>query len=169
MRSAPAGPPGCTWSGRAWRYTPTDRGPLDPTGSLLHGGRWNPAGTFAALYLGTPRQTVLDDLAAAVRALDLGAADLPDFVLHEVQVSAVRLLDLSTPEACVSVGLQQADLVAAGRAACQHVGETAWRCGWQGVLAPSATGSGLVLAVFPDRVSAGAMVVVRTAHLGRDT
>lgn len=168
MRSAPAGPSGCTWSGRAWRYTPTDRAPLDSTGSLLHGGRWNTAGTSSALYLGTPQETVLDDLAAAVRALDLEAADLPDFVLHEVQVSAVRLLDLSTPEACASVGLQQAEVVAAGRAECQHVGETAWRCGWQGVLAPSATGSGLVLAVFPDRVTAGAVVVVRTEHLGLD-
>lgn len=159
------GQPSCTWSGHAWRYTPAHREPLDAGGSLVHGGRWNPAGKFAALYLGTPRASVLDDLVGAMRAFGLGPAERAGYVLHEVRVPALRLLDLRSPVACNPVGLHPEDLLAEDRSACQRVGQAAWEHGLQGVLAPAATGSGLVLAVFVARVSQPALAVERSEPL----
>ncbi len=157
--------PTCTWSGRAWRYTEWHREPLDTTGSRLHGGRWNPAGIFPALYLGTSEQVVLEDLAAAARVLGLAADYRLGFALHEVRIDGLRLLDLRTTSGREAVGMLDADMVDDDRTACQRVGRSAWEAGLQGVLAPSVTGAGLVLAVFPDRAPRGALAVHRSAPL----
>lgn len=134
----------------------------------MHGGRWNPAGAFAALYLGSPRTTVLDDLAGALRALGLATDNRSGFVLHEVRVAKLRMLDLRTRTACSSVGLQWEDLLAEERSTCQRIGQRAWEEGLQGVVAPSAIGSGVVLAVFTARVPASALAVLRSEPLAHE-
>lgn len=72
--------------------------------------------------------------------------------LLEFEVKLDALLDLTDPEAVKAVGLEEGNLRADDAALCQDVGEAAHHLGREGVLAPSATGEGVVLAIFVERL-----------------
>jgi RES domain-containing protein len=124
-----------------------------------------PGRDLPGLYLGTTEQLVLEDLAAAARVLGLAADYVLGFALHEVRIDGLRLLDLRATSGREAVGLLDAGMVDDDRTACQRVGRSAWEAGLQGVLAPSVTGAGLVLAVFSDRAPLGAIAVHRSSPL----
>lgn len=75
------------------------------------------------------------------------------YFLHTIGVEAIPILDLRTDEALAHVGLTRADIEDPDWTACQSVGNAAWFLGHAGVLAPSATGEGVVLAAFETRAS----------------
>jgi hypothetical protein len=54
--------------------------------------------------------------------------------------------------------LSDAELRSAAANRCRAIGEAANQLGFEGILAPSATGVGTVLAVFFDRLRAGSTV-----------
>lgn len=80
--------------------------------------------------------------------------EIDDFVglrLYRLEVTLGAVLDLRTDEALAAVGLNGAALAASDRRVCQAVGDAAHFLGYEGILAPSATGAGQVLAVFTDK------------------
>jgi hypothetical protein len=82
------------------------------------------------------------------------AAALP----REVFVSTVSLdhvLDLRASEALAGLEVTRNQLLAADQARSRVVGEAVNRPGVQALIAPSATGVGDVLALFPENLSAG--------------
>lgn len=141
-------------SGEYYRYTGARRDPLSGAGARAHGGRWNPRDICAAIYLATPRAACAGEARRAAEAL----ATAPEvmlrapFLLHTVQATDVAVLDLTDPDALEHVGLTTADLIDDDRTACQSVGHAAWFLGIQGILAPSASGTGLVLVTFEGRL-----------------
>ncbi|MBM7781814.1 RES domain-containing protein [Arthrobacter tumbae] len=75
------------------------------------------------------------------------------------------VLDLRAAEMLEQVGLTMDDIAGDEWDACQSVGHAAWFLEFGGVLAPSATGRGYVLAAFEDRVEPGSIAVVTSAPL----
>lgn len=135
--------------------------PLDATFAGSRGGRWNPPGSFPALYLNEDVVTARLNLRRFVAAWPYEAEDLRDFA-GPVLVTATlprnqRVADVHTPRGVRSAGLPRTyPLDRAGRmvdrAVCQVIGARAKEGGLRGVRcrsAPSPQGAGRELAWFP--------------------
>ncbi|WP_248243309.1 RES family NAD+ phosphorylase [Microbacterium kunmingense] len=144
------------WTGVTHRYTTANRDPLSGAGARLFGGRWNPKDIFATVYLATPLSACMGEVERMAHSqgttpeVMLRAA----YLLHTIDVADIPIIDLRTDEALAHVGLTRADIEDPDWTACQSVGNAAWFLGHAGVLAPSATGNGYVLAAFETRASA---------------
>lgn len=95
------------WSGRAYRFTTTRRDPLSGEGSYKFGGRWNPRGIFAALYLAVPRSTALLEFQRRAEAASMEPLDMlrAGYTLHAVDVRELPVLDLRDEARLAAVGL----------------------------------------------------------------
>lgn len=137
-----------------WQYSQAG------AGARTVGGRWNPPGSFATLYLALS----VDVAAAELRRLAARAGrEVDDFMprhLLEYEIEVGALLDLSHGSAIEAVGLSQEQLHADDATPCQQVGEAAHHLGREGVLAPSAAGEGNVLALFVERLLPNSRVEV---------
>ena len=85
--------------------------------------------------------------------------------LHELAVANLKVLDLCRPEALEAVELSIEDIAGSDWTACQEIGKMANYLGLQGVRAPSATGSGIIVAVFEPRVRPGQLRLIETRQL----
>jgi RES domain-containing protein len=70
---------------------------------------------------------------------------------HRIAVERLSVLDLSSVDQLAAVGLTLDDLAREDWSRCQAVAEAAHFSGFEGIMAPSAAGSGLVIAAFDDR------------------
>lgn len=155
------------WSGTAYRYTSAGRDPMSGAGARLFGGRWNPRGIFPAIYLGQPAATCMAEFDRASRANNTDPLDrlkVPH-ELHTFTVTDLPVLGLRDAEALRYVGLAPEDLTDPDWTGCQAVGHAAWFLHAGGVLAPSATGLGLVITVFENRLQPRQLTVVSTVTL----
>lgn len=84
----------------------------------------------------------------------IGAIGLLPRELYEYPAELSRVLDLRSPAALATIGIQPSQLVGSDWAACQRLGEDAHTAGFQAVRSPSATGVDEILAVFPELVGA---------------
>lgn len=100
------------------------------------------------------------------RVSDLGSTHAAaGRTLNTVGVSALPVLDLRGPPARAQVGLELDDVADDDWTAYQAVGQAAHFLQYGGVLAPSATGDGLVLAVYEGRVSRGQLLLEQSEEL----
>lgn len=153
------------WSGTVYRYTSAVYEPLSGEGAYRFGGRWNPRRVFPTIYLAEPLRACMREFgrAAQAAAIDPAAMIRRGFVLHTIAVADLPVIDLRSPEALAFVGLSLEDIADEDWSACQTVGHAAWFLEFGGVLAPSATGDGFVLAAFEGRLQSG-QLTVRTSH-----
>lgn len=159
------------WSGRTYRHTTAGRDPLSGLGGRLNGGRWNPRDLCSTLYLARPVRTCLAELDRLAEAAGLTTRTLLQTPrsLHTIQVDNVPVLDLREASSLEYVGLSLDDIRDDDWTACQTVGHAAFFLEMGGVVAPSATGQGWVIAVFETRVSPGQLNVIDTATLNETT
>ena len=146
------------WSGTAYRHTASNRDPMSGAGAKIFGGRWNPT-EVGTVYLAIPVTTCLAELDRQAGSQNVTTADLlrapKGRTLHTIAVRELDVLDLREQAARSRVGLDIDDISNDDWAACQAVGQCAYFLQYGGVLAPSASGSGLVLAAFESRVNPG--------------
>lgn len=90
-----------------------------------------------------------------------GASSFLPRTLHTITVTGLVVLDLTSAEALAAVDLTAADLVGPWPA-CQAVGAAAQFLGLSGVVAPSSTGSGVVIAAFETHVRSGQLVLAHS-------
>jgi RES domain-containing protein len=121
-------------------------------GARTIGGRWNPPNSFATLYLGLSIEVVAAEFRRLAERAGRDPADFMPRHLLQYEIELRAVLDLTDEAAMAAVGLTEAQLRSSNSEACQRVGEAAHHLGREGVLAPSATGEGLVLAVFVERL-----------------
>jgi RES domain-containing protein len=141
------------WSGECFRYTTARRDPLSGEGARLHGGRWNPPDLFPVIYLAVPEAACMHELAKAAsdNHLDVATQLQVPYKLHTLRVDDIPVLDLRSTDTQAILGLESGALTGPWNV-CQPVGHAAWFLEFGGVLAPSATGDGLTLALFEHRV-----------------
>lgn len=142
-----------TWSGLAFRHTSPRRNALVGSGAAISGGRWNPPGT-PTIYLASPRETCLAEFDRMAAGQAGGVSSFLPRALHTVTVTELVVLDLTAEGAMAAVGLVVPDL-SGPWPVCQAVGAAAHFLRFGGVLAPSATGTGVVIAVFESQVMPG--------------
>jgi len=157
-----------SWSGTCYRHVSGRRDPLSGVGARLLGGRWNQPGV-STIYLALPVGACLAELDRLAESQTVTAEDLlraaPGRTLNTLRVRALEVLDLREPAARAQVGLELDDITDDDWTACQAVGESANFLQLGGVLAPSATGVGLVLAVYEARVAPGQLTLEETKPL----
>lgn len=146
------------FDGVAFRHVSPTAEPLSGTGARIHGGRWNPPNSYATLYLGTDRETVVREFHRMARKQGLDAADFAPRDICSIRVHLESVLDLTPADTRAALGLTDSLLVRGDATYCRAVGEAAHYLSLEGVLAPSATGEGTVLAVFLGRLSGGSRV-----------
>lgn len=139
--------------GEAFRHVAEGRHPLSGAGARLHGGRWNPPDSFATLYLALDRDTTVREFARLAARQGRAPEDFLPRRMYRYELMLGAVLDLRDAAARASLELADADLLAADAARCREVGEAAHYLGLEAILAPSATGSGTVLAVFFERLA----------------
>lgn len=149
------------WSGTTYRYTSNGRDPLSGEGARRFGGRWNPREAFPAVYLAQPVATCLAELGRTSSAGGISPQSRlrAGVTLHTIEAANLRVLDLTDPSAQDQVGLDADDIADEDHTACQMVGHAAHFLGYQGVLAPSATGAGLVITAFEVRLHPGQLTL----------
>jgi len=158
------------WTGMAYRHTAVGRDPLSGEGARMNGGRWNPPGR-PTIYVAQPENSCMAELA---RSAERGGFPLRALLsrgreLHTMELRELPVLDLTSAEALDRVGLTLEDVEDDDSTACQAVGEAAHFLAMAGVAAPSATGVGLVVAAFEDRVKAGQLAHRLTISLDEAT
>lgn len=153
------------WSGTAYRFTTRSRDPLAGHGAYLNGGRWNPREAFPCIYLAEPRKACLAEFRRRVEGQAKGAASFRPQLLHQIEVSDLRVLDLTRDGAMETVGLTLHEIRSDDQDACQAIGAAAHFLGLQGVRAPSATGVGRVLAAFERRLDPYQLQVTASEEL----
>jgi RES domain-containing protein len=147
-----------SWDGSAYRHVALGRSPLSGEGARLMGGRWNPRGSFAVLYLGLSEESVLAEFERFAARQGLTAESFLPRAFYTYEVSLSQVLDLRQPEVRQHVGLDDSDLTDDDLTACQAVGDAAHASGLEGILVPGATERGDVLAVFIGGLLAGSDV-----------
>lgn len=130
----------------AWSYSQPG------AGARTVGGRWNPPNSFATLYLGLSVKAVEAEFHRLAQRSGRDPADfLPRHLLkYEIELGAI--LDLTDAKARDALGLTDEQLRSNDPDFCQRIGEAAHHLGREGVRAPSATGTGHVVAVFVERL-----------------
>jgi RES domain-containing protein len=145
-------------SGEAFRHIAESRNPLSGEGARLQGGRWSPPASFATLYLALERDTAVCELRRLAERSNRAPDDFLPRRFYRYELELTALLDLREPAAREAVGLTDRNLVSNVPDACQAIGEAVHHLGREGVVAPSATGAGTVVAVFADRLVPGSHV-----------
>jgi RES domain-containing protein len=149
----------------AYRHTAPGLDSRSGEGARIHGGRWNPPESFPCLYLGVDPETVADELHRLAARQSLRPEDLMPRELHRFELHLQAVADLRSAEAQHAVGLTIETIRAEDPTLCQHVGESAHYLGLEGIVAPSAAGPGVVVAVFIDRLRPGSVVESRGSEL----
>ena len=141
-----------SWEGQAWRHLSPGFDPLSTRGAELHGGRWNPPGS-SALYLATTPDVARAEFDRLVSLRAQAAADLHPRVLVAVEAEIGLVADLTDPAVLADLGVRPAGQDEMPIQACRSCGVRAAEAGLGALLAPSATGQGDVLVVFPGNLA----------------
>ena len=139
------------WSGLAFRHTAPGRNGLSGAGARIYGGRWNPPNLVSTIYLSQPRATCVAEFHRMAQGQGRGPSSFLPRTVHHIQITDLSVLDL-TGDGLGDVGLDSDDLSDNDWSPCQLVGQAAHFLGASGLVAPSATGEGLTIAVFETRV-----------------
>jgi RES domain-containing protein len=139
------------FAGDAYRHLAPRWHPLSGAGARSQGGRWNPPESFATLYLALDEKTAVEEFRRMARRSGRRPEDFLPRNLHRLHLDLQSVLDL-TGAPRLPGALAEIDFQGDSLAPTQAVGEAAQYLGHEAVKAPSATGSGEVLAVFLDRL-----------------
>ena len=129
----------------------------------MAGGRWNPRGT-ETLYLARPISTCRAEFLRMAAGQGRGPESFLPRSVHTIAVTSLRVVDLRSKEALRQVGLD-IDSLGGEWAPFQAVGDAANTLGLGGLLVPSVTRLGEVLAVFVRHAHYGELSVLRTTTI----
>jgi len=128
-------------------------------GARMHGGRWNPIGSFRAVYLSDAPETALREYLARARRMKWPDHKSLPMVMAGVEVKVRRVLDLRVPEVLATVEpllkaerLHWRSIQSRRETVSQAIGRAVREAGLQGLLAVSQqVKAGLNLVLFPDK------------------
>jgi len=167
------------WKGTFFRFTSARYAASDDLvsgeGSRVHGGRWNPPGSFAAVYGSLEPETATAESLALQRRY--GVPDewgMPRVLCAiETDVKSVLVLDEA---ACAKLGLELGELAREDWRAAEDLGReslgralgrAAHAAGFEGLLVPSAARRGARnLVVFPRALRPGSRLRARGLPAG---
>jgi len=136
------------FQGAVFRHISPRRACTSGEGARQAGGRWNPPDSFPVLYTGLSEAVVVEEFYRLAERSGLQPQSFLPRTVCVLEVGLNAVLDLRRDEGLLAVGLPPTELAAHSMEDCQRIGEAAHKLGLEGLLAPSATGAGQVLAIF---------------------
>lgn len=146
-------------AGAAYRNQSPHYDPRSGEGARLHGGRFNPPGSFPTLYLCETRPCVIAELTRQGTRHVVGVEGLLPRVLYRYELDLHRVLDLTDEQIRRHLGTTEDELIGDDWSWCQQLGTEAHASGDQAIRTFSATGIDTVLVVFPELLGAGLLDV----------
>ncbi len=140
------------YRGEAYRHIAPRWHPLSGAGARIQGGRWNPPESFATLYLALEKATAIEEFRRMAARIGRPPEDFVPRRLYRYRLDLQSVVDLTGERTHLPEALAQLDFTASNPKATQAVGEASATLGREAIKAPSATGTGEVLAVFIDRL-----------------
>ncbi|MEX2587658.1 MAG: RES family NAD+ phosphorylase [Actinomycetota bacterium] len=144
--------------GVAFRHLAPGFDPLSGEGARIAGGRYNPPDSFPALYLCTSLDCVTAEFERMGVKHPAGKTALLPRELYEYEFRFGKVLDLTSAVVLKELSISGEDLTVDKWDLCQSIGGAAHALGFQALRAPSATGVGDVLCVFPENLGAGTLM-----------
>jgi RES domain-containing protein len=127
--------------------------PRSGEGAKEQGGRFNPPGSFATLYLAPTLATVAAELFRLGKLHFVGAERLLPRDIYRYSLDLQDVIDLTDPENEKLLGVDRAELTDDNRDLTRLLGSSAFSLGTQAILGYSAADkNGLVIAVFPENL-----------------
>jgi filamentous hemagglutinin len=169
------------WAGDAFRFTDSTYANLRDVatgeGARKAGARWNPKGSFRALYFSLTPETALAEVLAHRRSQNVPDAETTPVTLVACHAEVQRVLDLTGRRIRRLLGLTVSQVTGEPWRALQHggqealtqaIGRLACEAGFEGLLVPSAArAKGVNLILFADRLTADQLAVVHPEKLPR--
>lgn len=139
----------------AVRHVSPKYDPRSGEGARINGGRFNPPGSFPALYLCETRPCAVAELTRLGMRHVVGVDGLLPRLLYEYELQLDRVLDLTDDGVREHIGISISSLTGDDWGSCQTIGTKAHASGDQAVRTYSATGVDNVLVVFPELLGSG--------------
>jgi RES domain-containing protein len=133
------------WDGTVWRHM---FGTYPPRRPNQLGARWNPPGV-PAIYCSLDRETALAEGEHAIRMQPLRPTVAR--TIYKLHVHLEKMLDLSSRSALLELGIGDRELSDVDHERCRELGGAAEWLEHDGLLVPSARGSGSNLVIFPRK------------------
>lgn len=146
-----------------YRHVSSGRDCRSGEGARAHGGRWNPPGSFPALYTALTPYVACRELARLASRQKVTVEDLLPRTLCVLELRLTRVVDLTTEGNLSLVGLSLDDITGDDPSRCRELGDVAHRMGFEGLLVPSATGAGYNFIVFPLNLASDSLIDERPA------
>jgi RES domain-containing protein len=140
------------YRGEAYRHLAPRWHPLSGGGARIQGGRWNPPESFATLYLALEKPTAAAEFRRMADQIGRSPEDFVPRRLYRYRLDLQAVLDLTGERDQLPQALAELDFQGSDQHATQALGEAAEHLGREAIKAPSATGTGEVIAVFIDRL-----------------
>jgi len=135
---------------------------LSTQGSFAYGGRYNPDGEFGALYLGETKE-----LCRRERQTKAKNSLLVSQIMGKIKVSCEKILDLTDSETLKQLKIKKTELLLeekdGGWLLTWTIARLAYQLGFEGILAPSITGTENNLIIFDKHVDNKKVKVVSTS------
>jgi RES domain-containing protein len=133
---------------------------LTGLGAKMNGGRWNPPGSFAAVYVSTSAEGAVSEYLAHQRHFGFRDSDALPCTLVGLEVQLKTVLDLTDGEVRKALGVSETRMLDdAWRKAKKHesltqaIGRLAFEAEFEAILVPSSAAPGVKnLVVFPGNV-----------------
>jgi RES domain-containing protein len=142
------------FDGVLYRVYNPDHGFLVTEGSYRAGGRWNRKAQYGAVYLSLSRETAVQETRRSARKRNRRPRELGRRDCVCIRVRLASVLDLSAPEFYASAGITKEQVLEEAEL-CLQIADRVRAKGCEGLIAPSATGSGEVLVLYLDRLLPG--------------
>jgi RES domain-containing protein len=179
LREALAAVAAARWQGVLFRFAAPEYASsgdlLTGQGARVHGGRWNPPGSFAAVYGSLTPEVAMAETFAAARRHGIPDAELTPRVIAAARATLARVVDLTRDEIRGRLGVTAGRMVEEpwaelnGRgeeALTQAIGRAAHALLLEGLIVPSSASPGGRNAVlFPDYIGAGALAIYHPERL----
>lgn len=131
---------------------------LDCAGSILSGGRWNKKKQYGALYTALNENTSKEELARVAQRQGLTPSDLAPRDMVKLKVKLNKVLDLTDQKNLNKLGIKQDDITKDDCSKCLEIADAARNLGFEAILSHSATGLGLNLNIFLDKLKSSSKV-----------
>lgn len=129
---------------------------LSTEGNRYYPGRYHIGGETGILYTSLERNLAIRELGR-----HSARANLQDgLAAGKIKVKLQKVLDLTQAAVLAKLGLSKEALVSPDWTITQAVSHQARKAGFQGLLVPSATGSGVNLVVFENNFAQGCLIEV---------
>lgn len=126
--------------------------PLSTANSFNSSGRWHIKGRFGAIYTGESEDICKEEI---LRQFE-GVAPKYEYGLAKLNTSLNKVLDLTDPKNLKSLNIEKDDLTSGEGtdpntvAIPNSIANSAYDIGYEAIIAPSATGLGRTIVVYPD-------------------